>query len=281
MGKQRLHASLILRRGELILGLIVLLMDGVHLANGHGSELCPVTGNSVAQRKVVACIDNSEDDNHDCDRSKEETFHRDAYGGCEKSPNRRSRRIKSIMPSPGQGRSAHPLTSEIEVRVLSGADAGEFSRLRLEALEREPQAFGASAEEHRAMTLEAIAKRLGSGSEGRNFVLGAFAHDQLIGTTGFYQQDGLKARHKAHVWGVYVTKEWRGKGVAHRLLSELIDRVRNRAEVEHLLLAVAVGQKPAKRVYESLGFQVYGREPRAIKLRDKYVDEDLIVLSLR
>jgi len=184
------------------------------------------------------------------------------------------------MPSPNQVRPERLDKSEIRIRALSGADAAEFSRLRLEALENEPQAFGASPEEHRATPSEAIAKRLGSGSNERNFVLGAFVRDQLIGMAGFYQQDGLKARHKGHVWGVYVTKQWRSHGVARRLLSELIDHVRNRPEVEHLLLAVAVGQKAAKHVYESLGFEVYGREPRAIKIGNKYVDEDLMVLHL-
>ena len=185
------------------------------------------------------------------------------------------------MPSPKEVRPAHPQTSEMKIRMLDGADAVQFSRLRLEALQQEPEAFGASAEEHRSMTLDMIMRRLGSGSEGGNFVLGAMVDGQLVGMAGFYQQEGLKSRHKGHVWGVYVTKEWRRKGVARRILSELIDRVRGRSEVEHLLLAVAVGQKPAKRVYESLGFQVYGREPHAIKLGDKYVDEDLMVLHLR
>ncbi|HXZ32828.1 MAG TPA: GNAT family N-acetyltransferase [Terriglobales bacterium] len=103
----------------------------------------------------------------------------------------------------------------------------------------------------------------------------------LIGTAGFYQEQGFKSRHKGHVWGVYVTKKWRGKRVARKVLAELIEIVRSKPEVEQLMLAVAVGQNPAKKVYESLGFEVYGREPHAIKLDNTYVDEDLMVLRLR
>jgi ribosomal protein S18 acetylase RimI-like enzyme len=183
-------------------------------------------------------------------------------------------------PSAGKQGSTRP-APKIEIRRLTGKDAAEFSRLRLEALEREPQAFGASPEEHRATTLDTIAKRLGSTSDDGNFVLGAFAEDRLVGMAGFYQPQGPKSRHKGHVWGVYVNQDWRKKGIARQILTELIQIARSKPEVEQLMLAVAVGQNPAKRVYESLGFQVYGREPQAIKLAQSYVDEDLMVLRLR
>jgi ribosomal protein S18 acetylase RimI-like enzyme len=170
---------------------------------------------------------------------------------------------------------------EIEIRRLTKDDARDFYQLRLEALEREPRAFSSSPEEHRAMTLDVVGKRLGFGSGDRNFVLGAMAHNHLVGMAGFYQEEGPKNRHKGHIWGVYVTDKWRGKGIARVLLSELIERVRTRPEVEQVFLAVACGQNPAKQLYESLGFKVYGCEPRAIKVGDSYVDEDLMVLRLQ
>jgi RimJ/RimL family protein N-acetyltransferase len=37
---------------------------------------------------------------------------------------------------------------------------------------------------------------------------------------------------------------------------------------------------PAKRLYSSLGFKVFGKDKRAIKLDNAYFDEDLMVLFL-
>jgi ribosomal protein S18 acetylase RimI-like enzyme len=168
----------------------------------------------------------------------------------------------------------------IQIHRLGEKDVVEFSRLRLEALEREPRAFGESPEQHQTMSPEAIAQRLGSGSDHRNFVLGAFAEARLVGMAGFYQGQGAKARHKGHIWGVYVDQEWRGKGVARRLLEGVIQLANAKPEIEQLMLAVASGQDAAKKLYHSLGFEIYGREPHAIKLGQTYLDEDLMVLRL-
>lgn len=170
---------------------------------------------------------------------------------------------------------------QIEIRRLTEEDVRAFYALRLEALEREPQSFSSSPQEHRALTPETIAKRLGSGAHERNFVMGAFANERLVGMAGFFQDEGPKTMHRARIWGVYVNESWRRKGIARVLLSEIINRVKGKPELEQLLLAVASDQTPAKKLYEALGFEVYGREARAIKVGDVYLDEDLMVFHLR
>ena len=75
--KQRMDARLILCRRKLVLDLVVLLVDGVHLAHANSAELSPVARNLIAKRNVVADIHHGDDDNCDYERSVKERFHRD------------------------------------------------------------------------------------------------------------------------------------------------------------------------------------------------------------
>jgi hypothetical protein len=77
----------------------------------------------------------------------------------------------------------------MEIRFLNGDDAGEWWRLRLEALAGDPQAFSASAEDHQSLSLEEVRKRLGSECADF-FVAGAFADGSLTGMLAFIAKRG-------------------------------------------------------------------------------------------
>jgi RimJ/RimL family protein N-acetyltransferase len=164
-----------------------------------------------------------------------------------------------------------------EIRFLTATDATAYWNIRLEALESEPEAFGSSPEEHRALTLDQIALRLAS-DPANNFVVGAFADERLIGTAGFFRNKGLKELHKGQVWGVYVTREARGKGVGRSMLRMLLERTAKIEGIEQIRLAAATNQEAAVRLYRSLGFESFGHERQALKIGNRYVDEKHMVL---
>jgi ribosomal protein S18 acetylase RimI-like enzyme len=167
----------------------------------------------------------------------------------------------------------------VEIRLLTADDAEAYSTIRLQALERDPEAFSSSAEEHRHLRIDDIKARLSPGS-GDNFVVGAFVAGRLLGTAGFYREAGPKSRHKGHVWGVYLSKELRGQGIGRRMLQTLLDRATKIAGIEQILISVTTTQQAALALYRSLGFASFGREIRALKIGERYIDEEHMVLHM-
>ena len=110
-------------------------------------------------------------------------------------------------------------------------------------------------------------------------VLGAFAPN-LIATVGCDRKEGLKLRHKAMIWGMYVMPEWRGRALGRALLMAAIARAREVAGLEQLLLQLGIANAAAAALYKSLGFAAYGMEPRGLKIGDRYCDEYLMMLEL-
>jgi ribosomal protein S18 acetylase RimI-like enzyme len=169
----------------------------------------------------------------------------------------------------------------MEIRALTRADLDAFQRIRRERLELEPRAFAESLAEHDATPVEAAARRLSASSDDQ-FVMGAFAPGgQLVGMAGFARNVRHKSRHKAIVWGVYVQPTWRNQGIARALLHHVIERAKTNPGVEKILLTVSVDQIAARRLYLSLGFEIYGREKHALSIDGAFVDEDQMVLWLR
>ena len=163
------------------------------------------------------------------------------------------------------------------IRLLGPEDALAFRRLRGERLVSEPRAFGESPVEHEARPLESFEKKLAE-TKDDDFVLGAFDGDRLIAAAGFARIQRVKRRHKGGVWGMFVVPEYRRRGIARALLEELIEKVRALPDLRFVQLSVTV--EPARKLYESLGFVAWGREPASLCLDGEYIDEDHMVLDL-
>lgn len=156
------------------------------------------------------------------------------------------------------------------IRRLTSADAEAFQRLRLEGFERHPLQFRIAVEDEADLPIDSVRARLD-----REYVVGGFQNGELVAIGGINRMAGLKHRHKALLWGMYVRQEARGHGLGDAIVSRLLNQAVAEG-IEGVVLTVAADNGRARALYERWGFKLYGIEPRALKHGDTYFDEALM-----
>jgi ribosomal protein S18 acetylase RimI-like enzyme len=164
------------------------------------------------------------------------------------------------------------------IRPLTRGDAAQWRALRLQALQAHPTAFAESHAEAAERDLAAYAARMPAAGDAAA-IFGLFLGEGLHGSAGFAVLAGEQRRHKGLLWGVYVSSELRGKGLARRLIERVIARARD--HVALLQAVVSADNAPARRLYAELGFRRYGLEPAGLRVDGAFIDEELIWLDLR
>jgi RimJ/RimL family protein N-acetyltransferase len=165
-----------------------------------------------------------------------------------------------------------PLYRMVTVRLLDPHDAEQFKALRLLAVDNSPTAIWPTRQEEMARSIEEIAARIRSTPT--QAVFGAFEGEVLIGITGVRREPLCQVNHKATIWGVFVNPSYRGRGIAQTLLSAATVHATEEWDAIQLMLCVNAENLPAKRLYASHGFQTFGLEPRAMKVGDRFYDEE-------
>ncbi len=78
-----------------------------------------------------------------------------------------------------------------------------------------------------------------------------------------------KQAHTAIAESLFVHENWRRKGIGTEMLKHLEKKARAR-KVELIILKVSEDNTPAIRLYEELGYAVYGRLEEGLKENGKY-----------
>ncbi|MFZ8393442.1 GNAT family N-acetyltransferase, partial [Staphylococcus aureus] len=77
------------------------------------------------------------------------------------------------------------------------------------------------------------------------------------------------------IYTVYVRENCRGRGVGDRLIRDLLAHAESCVEQVHL--AVLVKSTAAIKTYKRNGFEVYGTDPRAVRIGDAVYDKFLMI----
>ncbi|MCM3879901.1 MAG: GNAT family N-acetyltransferase [Vicinamibacterales bacterium] len=162
------------------------------------------------------------------------------------------------------------------IRRLTPGDVEACTQLRREALELEPLSFSSSPGEDFVQSFDVFRAVL---SDPRQAIFGAFEPD-LVGVVGIRGMPRRKLRHKAEIWGVYLRREYRGRGLAEKLLKEAIEFARSLQGVRQIHLSVTEHSVAAGKIYEKLGFVVWATEPAALNVDGVDVAERHMLLPL-
>lgn len=174
---------------------------------------------------------------------------------------------------------SHPV--KYDVRELVIDDASEYKRIRLEALKSHPNAFAETHEEFGEKSIEDIRAEVSGLRETGGFAVGAFSPEgTLLGMIGVARSGYKKLQHRGHVWGVYVTPSARRAGIIRSLFDCIIKIARETDDLVQLDIEAVTSNVVALKLYKSVGFEVCGTQPRAIKVGSEYFDEYLLVLKL-
>jgi ribosomal protein S18 acetylase RimI-like enzyme len=191
---------------------------------------------------------------------------------------------------------------------LTPADAARYARLRRDMLDDAPWAFEASPGDDRALDLDHLARYLADDhraifavaagadlaasaavSPGADLptdaALGVGAdlgtRTDLIAAAAVVRGAPPKFAHRATIWGVFVAPPHRGLGLGRAVVAAAIDLARAWTGVDYVDLGVSARSPEARRLYESLGFQAWGRQPETTAHDGQRHDEIFMTLRLR
>jgi ribosomal protein S18 acetylase RimI-like enzyme len=104
-------------------------------------------------------------------------------------------------------------------------------------------------------------------------VLGAFDAGTLAGIVGLAFEPREKARHKATLFGMYVSADFRRKGLGFDLVQAALAEAQKHPALKLLQLTVTAGNDAAFQLYQRCGFIQYGLEPLAVRVGEDYFDK--------
>lgn len=173
--------------------------------------------------------------------------------------------------------------ADICIRPMLEPDLLAYKVLRDTLLAGHPEAFTSDAETEGQRDLASYRSRLAGGAGGGTlFTLLATDDARIVGALTCEREPRRKVQHIAHLVGMMVADTHRGRGIGRALLAATIARLRGEPGLAQVTLSVTASNHVAVGLYESVGFERYGRLPDAVRLPDgRQLDKDLMRLRLR
>ena len=87
-------------------------------------------------------------------------------------------------------------------------------------------------------------------------------------------------KHRAYLGGLFVLPSFRGAGYGRTLVRAALSWATGLLGVRRVNMSVVAQQEAAVRLYQSLGFRLYGTEQEVFSRDGQFYDEHLMTLPL-
>ncbi|XOV88088.1 MAG: GNAT family N-acetyltransferase [Pseudomonadota bacterium] len=141
------------------------------------------------------------------------------------------------------------------IRTLEAADWRDYKQIRLSALQDSPDAFGSTYERSARIPDSDWQARVGSLDARFDLPLVACLGNRFVGLA--WGRIEPEAPQHAHLYQMWVDPAVRGRGIGQQLVEQVIGWARQ-AGCKTMVLQVTEGDRPARRLYERLGFIATG-----------------------
>lgn len=160
---------------------------------------------------------------------------------------------------------------EIIFRKIKPKDWQEYKKIRLEALQEEPIAFGASYEE-KIIENENNWKI----SIKKSSIFFALDNDEIIWIMWYWFETNLKTKHIAKIFWVYLKEKYRKKWIWDKFLKFILKQIIQNKEIKKIALAVNTKQKWAIKLYEKNWFEIVWKLKNELFYSGQFYDEFLM-----
>lgn len=158
----------------------------------------------------------------------------------------------------------------VEIIKLDPEEWEKYKVIRLEALQSDPIAFADIYDKAVAYKDSYWKSRLENPEQ---IWLFAKVNSQIVGMIGALIKGEDRPLGTAAIVGVYVSKDYRGKGISRRLMNQLFEEMRKTGFIEKVKLWVAETQVSARKLYEKTGFKYIGKDEKPIEHNGKVYEE--------
>lgn len=159
---------------------------------------------------------------------------------------------------------------------LTPAYASAYRTLMLAAYQHHPDAFSSSTAERARLPLawweQRLHTELDADPPASTQVWGIGTEAVLHAALGLRLDTGERLRHRAELFGMVVSPEWRRQGWGRWLLAAALAAARQQGR-QAVRLTVSSHNLAAQRLYQQLGFVSFGEEPMAVACDSGFVSK--------